>query len=176
MKRMKSRKKTILLAVTITLVLVASVGGTIAWITTSTPGIENKFTPSTVKTGIEENFDKTVKTDITVKNTGDTAVYVRVALVGNWCNEKGEIVEKWTPSITPGSGWKDGNDGYYYYTTPLQPTKGTSDLLNGGSIDTKANNGLHLEVTVLHQSIQANPTSVVEGLWSVTVDANGNIQ
>ena len=170
MKRMKSRKKTILLAVTITLVLVASVGGTIAWITTSTPGIENKFTPSTVKTGIEENFDKTVKTDITVKNTGDTAVYVRVALVGNWCNEKGEIVEKWTPSITPGSGWKDGNDGYYYYTTPLQPTKETSDLLNGGSIDTKANNGLHLEVTVLHQSIQATPVTVVRDVWGVTVD------
>ena len=170
MKRMKNRKKTLLLAVTIALVLAASVGGTIAWLTTSTNQIVNQFTPSTVDTEIEENFKDNIKKNITVKNTGDTAVYVRVALVGNWCNDADEIVEKWTPTFKPGSGWDDGSDGYYYYTTPLQPGHTTSDLLGGGSISTQAKNGLHLEVTVLHQSIQATPISVVMGEWGVTVN------
>lgn len=186
MKRMKNRKKTILLAVTIALVLAASVGGTIAWITTSTPGIENVFKPVEVNTWLVEDGwvnEGSSKGSIQVKNASDPTkyipVYVRVAVSGNWVLN-GEIVAPWTDMPTPitiNSDWFKQGDFYYY--KKVLPVGGiTSNLLDTNYPIQPADGpeGAHLEVDVLHQSIQANPTTVVKGLWSVTVDANGNIQ
>lgn len=187
MKRMKNRKKTILLAVTIALVLAASVGGTIAWITTSTPGIENVFKPVEVNTWlVEEDWvdEGSSKPSIQVQNASDPTkyipVYVRVAVSGNWVL-KGEIVAPWTGTpVINDDDWFE-KDGFYYYrkVLPVDAVDGiTSNLLDTNhpiqpekpeTVPADA----HLEVDVLHQSIQANPTTVVEGLWPVDASDDG---
>lgn len=189
MKRMKNRKKTILLAVTIALVLAASVGGTIAWITTSTPGIENVFKPVEVNTWlVEEGWvnEGSSKGSIQVQNDSDPTkyipVYVRVAVSGNWVvtdeNGQKEIVAPWTgmPNTINSDWFKQGD--FYYYKKVLPVDGITSNLLDTNhpiqpekpeTVPADA----HLEVDVLHQSIQANPTTVVEDLWPVDASDDG---
>lgn len=173
MKNMKI--KTILTLAALALLLTFTVSGTLAYLVTNTGEVENVFTPVEIETRIGEEFDKTVKSSVTVTNGADSIpVYVRVAVVGNWVDDEGNIVEPWTSDFTVGDGWDDGDDGYYYYTTPVQPGSSTSDLLKS-NIETEANDGLHLEVVVMQQSVQAEPTTAVTELWGVTVDANGTI-
>ena len=78
------RSKRILLLVALVMILTAAIGGTIAYIVTSTSAVENTFTPAEVKTEINETFDGTVKSDVSVANTGEVAAYIRAAIVVSW--------------------------------------------------------------------------------------------
>lgn len=161
----KMTLKTILTLAALVLLLTFTVSGTLAYIATGTGPVENVFQPVTVSTEIDEGFDKETKSSVVIKNTGDIPVFIRVAVVGNWCNDANEVVEKWTPSFTPGTDWFQ-KGGYYYYSKAVAPTGKTSDLL-GSDITASANNGLHLEVMVMQQAIQATPEEAVEGMWGV---------
>ena len=60
-------------------------------------------------------------------------------------------------------------DGIYYYTTPVAPGKMTDNLLQKDKSITEPTDkpeGCHLEVTVLAESIQAAPSTAVEGAWT----------
>ncbi len=64
----------------------------------------------------DESFDGMNKL-ITVTNTGDYAVFVRVkAIYGSNCTV--------TLDAASSSGWSDGGDGYYYYASPLEGKTG----------------------------------------------------
>ena len=180
MKNRNRRKiiKSSLLLIAVAALLVAAVGGTVAYLVTNTSSVVNTFTPANVSTEIEEEFDRTTKSSIMVENTGDIPVYVRVALVGNWCkDEDGNtvIVDAYTPSFTLGSDWSKGSDGYYYYTKPLAASATTSDLLGTSITEYVRADGARLEITVLQQSIQAEPTTAVVEAWGVTVAEDGTI-
>lgn len=168
-----NKKKVFLSAMLIALLLAVSVGGTIAWLTDNSGPVTNTFTPAQVDTEIEEVFAGNAKTSIKVRNVSDVKnipAYIRVALVGNWCDADGNIVEPWTPSFTLGDGWDDGNDGYYYHKEPVAVGDTTSELLGSAISGTDANkSGLRLIVTVIQQGIQSEPTSVVAENWGVTV-------
>ena len=168
MKNRKRRKfiKSSLLLIAVAALLVAAVGSTVAYLVTNTTRIVNTFTPAKVNTEPHENFDGSVKKDITVRNESDSIpVYIRVALVGNWV-KAGEVVDTWTPTFTPGRGWTRGNGGYYYYNSIVDPGESTSDLLGGGSISAAPReDGAVLQVTVLSQAIQAEPTRAVQEAW-----------
>ena len=175
MKNRNRRKfiKSSLLLIAVAALLVAAVGGTVAYLVTNTSPVVNTFTPADVSTEIKETFVNNVKSSITVKNEGDIPVYVRVALVGNWCkDEDGNtvIVDAYTPSFALGSNWINVGDGYYYYTTPLGAGGTTSDLLGTSITEPVREDGAHLEITVLQQSIQAEPTTAVVDAWHVTLD------
>ena len=60
-------------------------------------------------------------------------------------------------------------DGIYYYTKPVGPKDSTANLLKDPITQPNAPEGCHLEVTVLAESIQAAPSTAVEGAWAVTV-------
>lgn len=60
-------------------------------------------------------------------------------------------------------------DGIYYYTKPVGPKDLTANLLKDPITQPNAPDGYHLEVTVLAESIQAAPSTAVEGAWAVTV-------
>lgn len=168
-----NKKKSILLLITIAALLLAAVGGTVAYLVTSTDPVVNTFTPASVDTEIDETFEDNVKSSIKVINNGNIPVYVRVAVVGNWVKD-GKVVDSWTPGFTVGEDWDEGGDGYYYYTKPVEAKVGdtpgvTTDLL-GSSIEAAPRaDGTILEVTVIQQSIQAEPTSVVVDEWGVTL-------
>ena len=78
---MKNMKKTVVLLTAIAVLLCATVGGTVAYLVTSTRSITNTFTPSNVTISIEESMSGNVKNDVKIKNTGNTAAYIRAAVV-----------------------------------------------------------------------------------------------
>lgn len=163
--------RTVMVALALVLVLGLAIGGTIAYLVTNTDSITNTFTPGGTTPGIEEKVENSVKESIVIENKGNIPAYIRVMLVGNTVDAEGNVTGGFTPEFTPGDNWVKGSDGYYYYKTPVAANEKTNDLLASGTSITVGENET---VTVLAQSIQAEPTSVVESTWKVTV-TNGNI-
>ena len=85
MKRMK--KKSLLLVAGIVLMLTIAIGGTIAYIVTNTQPVVNTFTPGGVPIEINEKFDGTTKSDVTIKNKGNVPAYIRAKIIVTWKNE-----------------------------------------------------------------------------------------
>lgn len=164
MKTMKM--KSILLLALVAVLLLSAVGGTVAYLVTATGPVENVFTPAKYDTEIEEKFESSAKSAITVINNGQVDVYVRVAIVGYYVDdESGNIVAEWTGSPTITTNWTVA-DGFYYYDKIVKPGESTDNLLaNPIAVDTTSHPGAHLVVTVVHQSIQA------EGLPSGVISA-----
>lgn len=169
-----SAKKLPAAAIAIILVVVMTIGGTVAFLMDSTESVINKFTPASSGITIEEEVKENCKTEIAVKNTGDTGAYIRVSLVANYYDENGNITGgAAVPDFALNeTNWFKGTDGYYYYQTPLPAGKVTESLLANGS---KMELSENMQVTVLAQSIQASPTSVVHDKWGVTVNSDGTL-
>lgn len=156
MKNMKI--KSMLLLALVAMLLLGSVGGTVAFLVTSTNSVENVFTPANLDTDIVEVVEGNVKKSITVMNNGNVPVYVRVAIIGYYVDDKtGNIVAPWggTPSYNV-EYWERGSDGFYYYKFEVQPGDSTKNLLSSPiAADTTTYPDAHLVITVMHQSIQA---------------------
>ena len=159
------------LIIALALILVLAVGGTVAYIFTQTDPVINTFTPTEAKITVNEQTNDNQKTSITVKNisTG-VPVYIRVALVANMIDEAGNVTGADVPTFTPGENWRKGSDGYYYYTQPVPVGGSTGNLLEKAmTLDE------NMQVVVLADAIQAEPTTAVTQAWGVTVDSNGSI-
>lgn len=173
----KFSKKVLVLLIAATMLLTVGVGSTVAYLVTNTGSITNTFTPGEVNTDITEEFENNVKKSIIITNTtnSNVAVYVRVAIVANWVKD-GQIVAPWDGTIELGENWKTGSDGYYYYTQSVAVGGKTSNLLKTPIEEKVRADGSCLVMTVIHQSIQAEPTDAVKEAWGVTVNADGTIQ
>lgn len=165
-------KKLSAAAIAIILVVVMAIGGTVALLMDSTDSVINKFAPASSGITIEEEVKENYKTEIAVKNTGDTGAYIRVSLVANYYDANGKITGgAEVPDFTLNSDkWFLGNDGYYYYKQPVAAGDVTDNLLAS-----KMQLADNMQVTVLAQSIQASPTSVVHDKWGVTVNSDGTL-
>lgn len=162
------------LILSLCLIFALAVGTTFALLKANTDPVTNTFTAAKSKITIEEKTDNGIKSEIYVKNEGTATSYVRVKLVMNWVDGNGNVVSgNNLPKVTlkEGSDWFLGTDGIYYYTKPVARNCQTSNLLDGNPIKQPegAPDGYHLEVTVLAESIQAAPSTAVEGAWAVTV-------
>ena len=124
-------KRRMVAALALALILVCTVGGTLAYVFMDTDPVENKFTPSKVTTAVVENGKEytnndvsvTEKRDVKIKNTGDTAAYIRAAIVVTWKKADGTVYAMKPQvgtdyNITIGSNWTE-KDGYYYYAVPV---------------------------------------------------------
>lgn len=167
------------LILSLCLIFALAVGTTFALLKASTDPVENTFTAAKSGTDIVEELDGNQKKSIVVKNTGTAVSYVRVKLVMNWVDENGNVSAEpvnITPSIT--DDWFE-QGGIYYYKMPVAPDGKTENLLKADSPITEPADkpaGCHLEVTVLAESIQAAPSTAVEGAWTaVKVDGDGNL-
>lgn len=159
------------LILSLCLIFALAVGTTFALLKANTAPVTNTFTAAESKITIEEKTDNGIKSEICVKNEGTATSYVRVKLVCNWVDKDGNVSATPVPAPTiTNSDWFE-NDGIYYYKTPVAPTGQTSNLLDGNPIKQPedAPDGCHLEVTVLAESIQAAPSTAVEGAWAVKV-------
>lgn len=166
-------KKLSAAAIAIILVVVMTIGGTVAFLMDSTESVINKFTPASSGITIEEKVKENCKTEIAVRNTGDTGAYIRVSLVANYYDENGNITGgAAVPDFTNSEKWFLGNDGYYYYKLPVAAGDVTDNLL---ASESKMQLKDKMQVTVLAQSIQASPTSVVHDKWGVTVNSDGTL-
>ena len=129
----------------------------------------NTFKAATSETHVDVTDSGNEKTGIFVTNEGTATSYVRVKLVMNWVDGKENIVSGDnlpTVELNKDDGWFE-KGGIYYYKTPVAPKDLTANLLKDPITQTNAPEGCHLEVTVLAESIQAAPSTAVEGAWKV---------
>ena len=165
-----NRKKTVLLLAMVVLILAGAVGGTLAYIVTSSGPVQNTFTPAHVTCKVVEEFDKQTKKNVTIQNTGNTSAYIRAAVVGNWVKD-GKIVAPWVDNINYSqSGLVKGNDGYYYYQSEVTAGQVTSNLFDSYEPGSAPVADAHLEMTIVCQAVQA------EGLGSGVTNAQSAFQ
>lgn len=158
------------LILSLCLIFALAVGTTLALLTANTDPVTNTFTAAKSKITIEEKTDDGSKSEIYVKNEGTATSYVRVKLVMNWVDKSGNVVSGGNlPEVTLNEPDWFMKDGIYYYTKPVGPKDLTANLLKDPITQPNAPDGYHLEVTVLAESIQAAPSTAVEGAWAVTV-------
>ena len=191
-------KKSIIIA-SVMLLLLATVGTTLAYIFTETKPVENTFNPSKVSCAVVENNGTPVtgsvtntgdiKENVQIKNTGDTDAYIRVKVVVNWMDEAGTKVwatkpvegadGDYTITYNLGNGWFNGGDGFYYYSKAVSPEELTTILINEAKQLKSAPqtpDGIQycLSIEIVASAIQSTPETVVEEQWGVTVE-NGVI-
>ena len=178
-KHLRPHKKATAIIIAIALLIAFAVGGTTAYIVSISERHENVFTPAKVSCLVEETFENGVKSDVSVKNTGNVDAFIRAALVATWVSEEGKIlssapIEGTDFSVVLGSGsWIKGSDGFYYYKTAVEPDSSTQILFTSVTTVTEPPEGYKLSVQILASAIQSNPEKVVEEAWNVIVkDSN----
>lgn len=136
------RKPIIRILLSVLLVAVVAVGGTLAYLVASDSPLLNTFALMHISTEIEEDEEGTAaEKKPVVKNTGTADVYVRayayVVMVGEDGNEyvDPDLSQYVVPQYNADK-WTE-KDGYYYYKGKLAPTHATEPLFNGVEIDTE---------------------------------------
>ena len=172
-----NRKKTVLLLAMVVLILAGAVGGTLAYIVTSSGPVQNTFTPAHVTCAVEESDfvdgTSTIKNNVTIRNTGNTSAYIRAAVVANWCDTSGKILAPQTVDLSgnTGTGWTKVGE-YYYYNPAVQAAGYTSALITRykPQMPESVPASAHLEMTIVCQAVQA------EGLGSGVTNAQSAFQ
>lgn len=186
-KQLRRPKRLATLLVSLVLVLGVAVGGTVAFLSTRTDSKENTFTPSEVTCAVTETFNNNVKSNVAVKNTGDTTAFIRAAINVTWMSNQdaaNQTVSAKVPvkdtdysiKLADNTNWIEGADGYYYYKLPVDPQDSTGVLIEECKLQNNASvpDRYHLSVEIVASAIQSAPDSVVQDMWHVTV-ANGII-
>ena len=184
-KRVMKTKKPVAL-VALLLLLCCTVAGTLAYLVTNTNSVTNTFTPAKVETEVTESFEDKdgtlTKSNVQIKNNGNIDAYIRVAVVANWIDEDGNVYGGETPvegtnytKLDPKNGWFQASDGYFYYPKAVA-AQGETPVLFSTITQSGAPKGCHLQLTILADGIQSEPTSTVASVWTaIQVDTNGNL-
>lgn len=172
-KRKRRINKTGTLLLSLLLVVTMAVGGTVAYLVTETPDVKNSFTPSEVTCEVTEAFDGNTKSNVNVTNTGDTEAYIRVKLVTYRVNDEGQHIggTATIPDFTPGTNWVPCG-GYYYYTSPVEPSEQPAyNLITSIELEdayTDADGGKQV-IEVMAEAIQSDPANAVGDSWGVSI-------
>ena len=170
-------KRILLWALLVSLVLVCGV--TIAYLYRATNDVTNMFVPGEVDCEVTEDFNGTVKSSITVGNTGNVTAYLRVRLVSYWVDASGNIMPKASPAVsfTLGEGWQalKNSADTYIYTSPVAPEAFTENLLGSAiTLESKTVDGVtyYQVVEVFADAIQSEPATAVTEAWGYTPASN----
>lgn len=155
------RKPMIRILLSVLLVAVVAVGGTLAYLVASDSPLLNTFALMRISTEVEEPSTGTAETkDPKVKNTGTADVYVRaiayVVMVDKDGNEYVDPVAaaKVSPVYNTAK-WGDGGDGYYYYTSKLAPNATTEELFTDVTVASDMSTDQSFRVYVYQESVLA---------------------
>lgn len=174
----RGMKRSLVLVVSLLALLLAVAGGTLAWLTAQ-DSVSNTFTPAHVTCNVEESFNGTAKSDVTIKNTSDIPVYIRASIVVTWKDSFGNVYGQKPVAGTDynmdiaADGWVS-KDGYYYCTSPVAVGATTGTLISRCTeVAGKApDETYHLSVEIIAEAIQSQPDRAVKDAWNVTV-SNG---
>lgn len=188
MKKKTNHRKFAALLVSLCLLLTTALAGTIAFLVAGSETVVNTFEPSEVTCKVEETITNNVKSNVTVKNTGDTDAWIRASVVVTWQDEKGNVYGQApvantdytiTYNVSKNIGkdvWVKGTDGFYYWTSPVPAvddpeTKEVDETLTGVlitscSYNANAPEGYHLAVEIIGSGIQSKPASVFNTEWA----------
>ena len=116
------RRSYLLILLAAALVLCAAVTPALAYFTDRTRAVGSIPVTFGTKTVIDEDIDGLRKV-VTIKNTGgddpDNAEPV-------WVRARADAGAQYTLTVTCGAGWSAGDDGWYYYATPVEVGATTS--------------------------------------------------
>ena len=166
--------RTAILFMAIIMLIGAMIGSTVAFLITNTGPVENQFTYAGVSCEVKEDFNETEKKNVKITNTGSTDAYIRATYVVNWLDAKGNIVASvpegysYTLEENPYSKWTEGNDGYFYYLSPVAPDKSTPGSLLTCTVTRPENPEYRLSVEIIATAIQSTPAKAVTEAWGVT--------
>lgn len=162
--------KAAVLIIAVLLLLGAAVGSTVAFLTTKTGPVENSFEYAKVScevTGSKEN--------VQIKNTGNTAAYIRATYVVTWRDADGKVAVSvpgdysYTLTENLGNYWSKGTDGYFYYSLPVIPGSSTEGIRLDCAVTCPENPEYSLSVEVLAEAIQGEPAEAVQQAWGATI-------
>ncbi|MBQ4561694.1 MAG: hypothetical protein IJA55_05135 [Clostridia bacterium] len=183
MKLFKNYK--VLVIACVIVVLCVGVGATLAFNNDVTDTLVNTFFPGDISAEITEDFNGEVKEHVKIKNTSERSkAYIRAYYVVTWKDANGNIYsqkpvagEDYTYRMGSNGNWDfTTTDGYSYYALPIDPGASTPDFIRElKPVAGRAPAGYHLEVDIIAEAIQANPTSIVKSEWGVTVSSTGKI-
>ncbi len=172
-RRKRRRRQRIFTTVALSVLFLAAVGGTVAFLITQDGPVTNTFIPSQVSCQVTENFNGTEKTNVNVKNTGDTQAYIRVKLVTYRVNEQGQRIggSAEIPVFLLGENWVT-YDGFYYYTLPVaagdKPATDLADKMTLTGAYSDADGGKQV-IEVMAEAIQSEPAQAVGEAWGVSI-------
>ena len=176
-KSRKNKKPTILI-VSLIILLVAIVGGTVAYLQATTGSVTNTFTPSKVTIEPTESVTDTTKSDIKFQNTGNVPVYIRATLAVYWKDKDGNIVPQPVGGQVEGgaveSDWTQVGD-IYYYNSQVDPGQWTGVMLS--TITVTCPDGYTCHIDVHSEAIQADGwgdgVDTAQEAWAAAKGAQG---
>ena len=175
------KQKIISLMLLLTLFLAVAFPTVSAYMVKQTEKIENMIEPAQVSCKVNENFNGTNKTSVTVTNTSNIEAYIRVRVVSYWQDSKGNTVAKSSvmPEFTVSDAWiKDEANDTYYCKEPIAAGTQTPEFLKDGAsialnrvVESYQNVDYvyHQVVEIFAEAIQSKPEEAVENSWKVTV-------
>ncbi len=194
----KITKKNVLLA-SLVLVVLMTAGATLALLLDNSGPVTNTFTPSKVACEVHEpewkDGESTNKTNVTIKNIGDTDAYIRAAIVVTWQDENGVILAQKPVENTDyildinEDDWFVKDDFYYHKemvpaAENLNDISDTEVLINSCEVKT-VKEGYKLHVEIMAEAIQYEGVAQgtagnigekpVEIAWNIFVDENGKL-
>lgn len=161
------RKRTTLVA-SLLVILALACGGTVAYLTDS-DRVANEFSPGELTTTVVEKLEGSTKKDVQIQNTGKVDAWIRAEVAITWQDEAGNVygvapaagdytIELNVADEPAASKWVKGNDGFYYWTSPVAPTGLTDMLITSCTYDkSKAPEGYSLTVEVIGSGVQITP-------------------
>ena len=184
MKRTKRiqrmKRKSLLLAAGILLLLTVAIGGTIAYIVANTEPVVNTFEPGAVPIEIHEDFDGATKSNVGVTNLGNVPAYIRVKLVFTWKDAVGNVsatpVTEKDYDLKLARGWYiNYGDGFYYCGSSIEPNATTPALIASCTQKETANvpEGYYLSVEIIAESIQADGMRADDAIEAFAKAQNG---
>lgn len=184
-EHMRSETKTrstkfIALLVSMVLLVVGAVSGTIAYIITQDGPVVNEFVPAKVPCEVEENFDGQVKSNVQIQNQGNIDAYVRAKVVITWQDKEGNVAAQvpetgdYTIEYANDGKWFQ-KDGYWYCSEAVAPGAKTPVLIQECKpVEEKVPAGYYLSVEILAESIQSSPDNAVSEAWGINA-SNGTL-
>lgn len=182
MRHAKARilnKKAILVACVCLLLAIGSVGGVYALLTAQTAPVANEFVPAKVSCSVEEEFSEGVKSNVTVRNTGNVDAYIRATVIATFVSDDGHVlatapVEDVDYRVLWGeNGWLKSRDGFWYYAKPVAAGEVTAPLIDM-AYEVTVPLGYRLHIQILATAIQSAPDRAVQEAWGVGV-TNGEL-
>ena len=177
-KQLKSISITAVL-IALCIAIVGSVGGVWAYLSAKTDTIDNEFLPAYVACRVEETFSGGVKSNVTIRNTGNVDAYIRAAVVATFVDDNNKVY-----AVSPKEGvdynvfwatdgWTLGSDGFWYHADSVAPNALTSVLIHTAQ-QLSAPDGFSLNIQIVATAIQSTPESAVSSAWGIT-PANGKL-
>lgn len=183
--------RSVAVIVALALIFTVAVGTTVALLIWKSDKDTSKFEAAKADCRVVESGGS-----YSVKNSGDTDVYIRACFTVSWKNENGEIYGKKQPEqgsdydiAINTNDWFLGDDGYYYCKLPIAAGEQTAALIDSfvPTDAAYASSGnasgefvfpdyYVLTVDMAASAIQCEPENAVEDYWRVSVDGSGSLR